>query len=146
MIDMTFDVSANRKPISIDTFNAVDVIASAIFDNAFEHGFHDEDSPKEFGTWIALAHGELSEALEAHRKNKSADKDSVEALRTGEYMKDTFDDVFRDGIKDSCEDELADAFIRILDMAKLFHIDLATHVALKMQYNKNRPFRHTKKY
>lgn len=44
------------------------------------------------------------------------------------------------------EFELADAVIRILDMAEGFGIDLEWHIKAKMKYNSMRPHMHGKKY
>lgn len=38
--------------------------------------------------------------------------------------------------------ELADIFIRLLDMAEEWHVDLAFAIHIKMQYNTTRPYRH----
>ena len=49
-------------------------------------------------------------------------------------------------IKDTIEDELADAFIRLLDTAEGWGIDLQEHVKLKMLYNAKRERLHGNKY
>ena len=87
-----------------------------IHDNAKQKGFW--DSPREFGTMIALIHSELSEALEADR--------------TGDF----------DGV---CE-ELADAVIRILDTAEGLGIPLSYHIREKMGFNRLRERLHGNLY
>lgn len=42
--------------------------------------------------------------------------------------------------------ELADLIIRALDFAANEHIDIETHVRLKMRYNSMRPYKHGKEY
>lgn len=78
-------------------------------------GWHSK--PREFGTMIALIHSELSEALEAHRR-------------------DLMDDHLphRKGV----EVELADALIRIFDLAGSMGLDVAGAVVEKALYNERR--------
>lgn len=56
------------------------------------------------------------------------------------------DDWFESHIKDTVEDELSDAIIRILDLCGWLNIDIQRHVDLKMQYNAGREKMHGKKY
>lgn len=74
---------------------------------------------------LALVHSEISEALEADRKNLMDDKIT-----------------HRSGI----EVELADAMIRILDYAGANNLDLGGAIEEKLAYNKTRPHKHGKKY
>ena len=104
-------------------------------------GFYDE--PKQFGTLMALITSELSEALEADRHKISADLVHFESLLSEGH---DFVSVFRETIKDSVEDEIADALIRILDTAGYLGIDLQKHVDLKLRYNATRAQRHGKSY
>jgi NTP pyrophosphatase (non-canonical NTP hydrolase) len=69
------------------------------------------------GELIALVHSELSEALEAFRKNKMDD-----------HLPD------RRGI----EVELGDAVIRIFDLAGGLRLDLGGAIAEKLEFNKHR--------
>jgi len=75
------------------------------------------DVNKEFGTKIALIHSEISEALEAHRKNKMDD-----------HLP------HRKGV----EVELADAIIRIASLAQWMKLELGEAVAEKLKYNEQR--------
>lgn len=91
---------------------------------ACEKGWH--DTPNEVGTDIALITSELSEGLEADRH-------------------DAMDDhlLSRKGL----EVELADAIIRILDMAASRNIDVVGAVMEKKRFNKTRSKMHGgKKY
>jgi len=90
---------------------------------------------------------ELGEALEADRtrkvsepisrfqwyedweKNPSTDKMNFEL-----YFKDTF------------EDELADAMIRILDLCGRLNIDIEWHINQKLAFNRTRNRKHGKAY
>lgn len=87
-----------------------------------EQGFWES---KNFGEKIALIHSELSEALEADRKSLMSDH--------------------LEGIPGVAE-ELADALIRIIDLAAHLQLDLGQLLHAKMQYNYLRPFKHDKAY
>ena len=74
---------------------------------------------------LALINSEISEALEADRK-------------------DLMDDKLPNRL--GLEVELADAFIRICDMAVGLSMDLGGAVEEKLAYNTTRPFKHGKQY
>jgi len=91
---------------------------------AFECGWwHDlktgEDmrGKRNVGELLCLIHSEVSEAMEAHRKGKMDDK---LPHRTG------------------LEVELADAVIRIFDLAGGYGLDLGWAIAEKLEYNASR--------
>ena len=85
---------------------------------ATSHGFHDEKYSVEH--WICLIISELMEAVEADRKGFRADLDAYEKYETSIC----FDENFERHIKDTIEDELSDACIRIFDLAGDNNIDL----------------------
>lgn len=70
-----------------------------------------------FGLKIALIHSEVSEALEGHRKNKQDE-------HLPEYT--------------SAEVELADAVIRIMDLAGAMNLRLGAALVDKLKYNQQR--------
>lgn len=76
------------------------------------------DNKMSFDQKLLLVHSELSEAMEGNRKNLMDDKLPHRAMR---------------------EVELADAVIRIFDMAGGFGMDLAGAIAEKMTFNAVRP-------
>lgn len=80
------------------------------YKSACEHGFHDETYS--VNHYLCLIISELMEAVEADRIRDHADMDA--------YKKNegriTFEENFVRHIKNTVEDELADACIRILDM------------------------------
>ena len=97
------------------------------YKTACEHGFHDVELSNEH--FFCLVISELMEAVEADRKNRHFDK---EKYKIGEYTEcqgwltneEKFINVFNRYIKDTIEDELADAVIRLLDLAGLRGINL----------------------
>lgn len=88
---------------------------------------------------LALIQSEVSEALEASRKGRHAD---MNGWNGSPKTKEDFEKY----VKDSFEDELADALIRIAELAGTEGIDLAAHVEAKMAYNVQRPYKFGKKY
>ena len=106
-----------------------------------EKGFYDK--PVEVGTHLMLITSELAEALEADRHGISANRASFEALISDGVP---FQEAFKECIKDSYEDEIADAMIRLLDHCGYKGIDLEFHVKNKLKYNSNRAKLHGKKY
>lgn len=126
----------------ISTMNKLNELASAIHKSNVERGFYEHD--RNHGEIIALIHSELSEALEADRKGIRADSGDLDDLMSCSDR--VFKPKFEATIKDTLEDELADAVIRILDMCAYLGIDIDAHIALKMRYNSMRPYKHGKKY
>lgn len=125
----------------MSVYNKINKLAVEVYENNKAQGFWDdglhlletaESSDIEdvinhmlVAQRIALIHSELSEALEADRKNLNDDKLT-----------------HRKGL----EVELADALIRILDMAGGLEMDLGGAIEEKLAYNKTRPFKHGKAY
>lgn len=119
------------------------------YQNAKQHGFHDSDKPYEItnadlhaiiAQRLALIHSEISEALEADREEREAN------LCAFDCSEESFSVKFKAHIKDTLEDELADAIIRILDFCGWLSIDIERHVELKMKYNAGRERMHGKMY
>ena len=54
--------------------------------------------------------------------------------------------IFRNNVKSSFEDELADVAIRLFDLCGGLDIDLHNHIQLKMAYNSTREHKHGKKF
>jgi len=124
-------------------------LSKQAYQNAKDKGFY--ESQIEMGTRLALIHSEVSEALEADRKNKFASKDrnlqdmdisDLSDVQTKLYFRQEFEV----SIKDTFEDELADIMIRVMDLAAFKGIDLEYHIKMKMAYNSTRDYKHGKSY
>lgn len=95
-----------------------------VYENARAHGWW-EDDDRNIGEMLALIHSEISEALEEWRHGHAVDE------------------IYYDGDKpEGFLVELADAVIRIMDLAEHFGASMEDVVLLKHEYNKTRPYRH----
>ncbi len=88
-------------------------VAQSVYETAVSKGWH--ETPVPFPTAIALMHSELSEALEADRKQHGAEK---------------------------VAEELADVIIRVMDTAEQEGLNLVDALFAKMAKNRERAWRH----
>lgn len=114
-------------------------LVKEIHQAAKDKGFWDQE--RNVGEMLMLVVSELGEAIEAHRKGRMFNGENLivvgadaEVAWFGAHVKDTF------------EDEIADAVIRLMDMAGGLGIDLEWHINAKLAYNKTRARLHGKAY
>jgi len=126
----------------------INEISKEIHQNNIDKGFWEDKETKNVGELLMLVVSELSEALEAHRKGRHANINGFE-MEKGYHVhgdKLNFEQSFQVHIKDTFEDEIADAVIRLFDVASGLDFDLEFFIRHKLDYNKTRPYKHNKKY
>ena len=105
-------------------------LAKRIHQNAKNKGFWtDSISP---AVRLMLIVGEVGEALEAHRNGRKADMEKYNWVTQDE---DFNPEAFRNTVKDSFEDELADVVIRILDVAEGDNVNIYRETVLREFYD-----------
>lgn len=119
----------------------LDYLKVAVNEHAVKNGFWDKPNIPEK---LMLIVSELSEALEADRTENRCTRNMDAVL--GWVGDDSFKEYFENNVKDTFEDELADAFIRLLDLCTHLNIDLMKHAEAKHRFNTLRPYKHGKKY
>lgn len=113
-------------------------LAKKIHDNASKKGFH-ANPPLDLGTLLMMVVSELSECLEADRHDKWL-SEFHKSIGNPDPVE------FELHFKNTVEDEIADAIIRLLDICDAYNIDIDKRVEQKMRYNETRPEKHGKKY
>lgn len=101
-------------------------VANEIHSTACDKGFWEDGVERNDGEMLCLIHSEISEALEALRAGNPPD-DKLPTFN-------------------SVEVELADAVIRIMDLAEARGWQVAKAIEAKAKFNKSRPFKHGKKF
>ena len=95
-------------------------------ENAVRHGFWDEEH--DIRHYLMLVITELAEAVQAYRKNRFADLcEYNEMVGVRGCSEDT---AFLVCIKDTFEDEMADACIRLMDLTGRFDVELPTDIKI----------------
>lgn len=122
-----------------------------INENAKKKGFWDE--PINLSEKLMLTVSELSEAQEADREDNYVNPIDVKQFYEDVIVegcmnvdKKSMLEFFESNIKNTFEDEIADACIRLLDICEYKNIDIERHIQIKHWYNSLRPFKHGKKY
>lgn len=121
-----------EKEFKRSYMNQIIDLQSQVYEANKAKGFWDDGASRNKGEAVALINSELYEALEAHRKGRRVDTTSIafgiiEGSRVLEGMNDAiWKENFDLSIKDTYEDELADAIIRILDYTGGFGIELTS--------------------
>lgn len=122
---------------------------AAAHKTATEKGFWDKPNWN-LGEKLMLITSELGEALEADRTGIKANREEFDKFLSGNGNsipdEESYVTNFKSHIKDSFEDEMADAVIRLFDLAGKMNIDLEYHIRHKMKFNSTRDKLHGKKY
>lgn len=132
-------------------------LQNAIHQNAKDHGFWDDADNANIPTKLMLIVSEMSEALEEFRQGQMdlyfvPSREEVEDTDAAVFVRDadgapqiTHFGPASEFITPKPEGfgvELADALIRILDLAAFLGLDMGALVELKMEYNAGRPHKH----
>lgn len=128
----TIKVDYTKNIMNLPTKEELNALRDECYKIACEHGFHDEQlSERHF---LCLVISELMEAVEADRRDKPRAKvDYLELQMENAIDDDDFTHNFECFIKDTVEDELADAAIRILDLAGLQDCDIGEAVTVRLK-------------
>lgn len=113
-------------PENLSILEGVQELTALCYSRSYHAGWwHDPKTNEEFldtvhviATKLCLIHSEISEAMEGYRKNKKDDHLPNRPM---------------------VEVELADAVIRIMDLAGRLSLDLAGAILEKLEYNSKRP-------
>jgi NTP pyrophosphatase (non-canonical NTP hydrolase) len=123
----------------------LNILALAIHENAIMKGFYENGKAQNTGERLALIHAEVSEALEADRNGEYCEF-SIDSVNEDQDNSD-FKLAYKDFVKGTFEEEMADIIIRVLDMCAHKKIDIDSHVKAKIRYNTLREYMHGgKKY
>lgn len=106
----------------------LNTLSKEVYQANKEKGFHDKEYSNE--TCLMLVITELSEAVEADRKGQRADLSRYKAASNGNYS----EEIKYQYIKGSIEEELADAVVRLLDLAGLRGYKLCTEDATIVEF------------
>jgi hypothetical protein len=97
---------------------------------------------------LLLIVSEITEAQDALRKKRAPvnweDHNAQEIWHYGDDEK--FKKLFNEHIKDTFEDEIADTFMRLMDLVGALEIDIDSHIELKRRFNSLREFKHGKSF
>ena len=120
-----------EKQINISKID-LNALRDRAYKTACEHGFHDQELSNEH--CLCLVISELMEAVEADRKGKRANVDwynkkiansrICQGLDPDIPKERGYEVAYNETIKGSIEEELADAVIRLLDLAGLRNLNL----------------------
>jgi NTP pyrophosphatase (non-canonical NTP hydrolase) len=130
--------------------NSLNELSEQVHQNNVEKGFW--EGQKNVGELLMLVVSELGEAIEAHRKGRIASFNfgTLKSLEKSGYTWEdsnlSFKSSFEEEIKDTFQDEIADAIIRLLDLSAGLGIDIGWHIDQKLNYNKTRAYKHGKAY
>jgi NTP pyrophosphatase (non-canonical NTP hydrolase) len=141
--EIVINSEPEKRVVGLDNRLTVRELCKIAHTQAKEKGSHDEaviDVPRS----LMLIVSEVSEAMEADRKNLYAYSDLVQSMD----VKDTPEvfEVFEACVKNTFEDELADVVIRVADLCGAMGINLEKHIRLKLAYNATREHKHGKRY
>lgn len=121
----------------------LNALAAEVHAVAVDHGFWEgetstEPSDRNPFEVMALVHEEVSEVIREIRKGFATD-DLYFECKHGTGLSHQYLPGSKPG---GIPAELADIILRVLDACGAWNVDIEKAMALKMEYNMNRPYRH----
>lgn len=149
-----------NETVKADIIGGMQELVYAAGTNSREHGFHEDwpvvylgenDTSRQLSLAIveklALTHEEISEALGEIRSGHAPTEVYYRSRIGAEYPEQTITEDGKPYYKpEGFGIELADAVIRIADLAYLTGLDLGALVTEKMYYNATREHKHGRKF
>jgi len=126
MVDTVERLNLAPGFLDISSGRPLNELAMAIYDYCESHGWNKDFN---FQEKLLLIHSEISEAFEHYRN--------------GAQYQDLIWD--KDGKPDGIGIELIDVMIRLLHLCAYIGFDIDKLMAIKMEYNETRPYRHGNK-
>lgn len=123
----TVKVDYTKNIMNQPTKEELNALRDECYKIACEHGWHDEEHSERH--FLCMVISELMEAVEADRIDRHADLESLnDAASVYPWVR-----CFATYVKDTVENELADAAIRILDLAGLQDCDIGEAVTVRLK-------------
>lgn len=116
--------------------DALNDLAEIISDISERNGFWDVEGLGDKGvliTKLSLIHDEVSEALGVFRE--PYDDSDVDVITCMTEMQE-----------EDFAEELSDIIIRVLDLAGYYDLDIGESLITKVEKNRERPYRHSKRF
>jgi len=123
----TVKVDYTKNIMNLPKKEELNALRDECYKIACEHGWHDEEHSERH--FLCLVISELMEAVEADRIDRHADLENLnDAASVYPWVR-----CFATYVKDTVENELADAAIRILDLAGLQDCDIGEAVTVRLK-------------
>ena len=123
----TVKVDYTKNIMNLPKKEELNALRDECYKIACEHGWHDEEHSERH--FLCLVITELCEAVEADRIDRHADLESLnDAASVYPWVR-----CFATYVKDTVEGELADAAIRILDLAGVQDCDIGEAVTVRLK-------------
>lgn len=123
-------------------------MSKSIHADNVKKGFYDglENLPQDYVVFkqLLLIITEVSEAAEELRKNP-IDNTMEPYFPSALTLEDSIK-AFEEKFKDKFQDEIADTFIRLLDLCGYLNINIDEWIDAKLEYNRTRGYKHGKKH
>lgn len=139
-IDPSFELSFEGEPTSKTVAFPKIELNAACHEQDMRMQVNGFDFPG-IPTALMLVVSELTEAMECDRHYKFCQQ--IPSVRRMDDLNDEqFKLQFEEQVKDTFQDEIADAFLRLMHLCGALNIDIEQFIKLKARYNAMREFKH----